>query len=121
MKIHVDDISIPEIGFFDNVEAGENGWMTDGWYRTNGILSNNWQATLIESLWQPTDRYPKAESWHARKLLDETRMTMDSDTQSGEITEIAATPVKSRRTQVLIVSNQLDNILPSDYWVEFTN
>ncbi|MCD4766545.1 MAG: immune inhibitor A [Methanosarcinales archaeon] len=119
--MYVDDISIPEIGFFDDVEAGEDGWMADGWYRTNGILSNNWQATLIESRWQPTDRYPQAESWHARKLLDETRMTMDSDTQSGEITGITTTPVKSRRTQVLIVSNRLDHILPSDYWVEFTN
>jgi hypothetical protein len=119
--MYVDDISIPEIGFFDDVEAGEDGWTPDGWYVTDGIMSNNWQATLIESLWQPTDRYPKAESWHARKPLDETHMTMDPDTQSGEITGIATTPAESRRTQVLIVSNWRDHILPSDYWVELTN
>jgi hypothetical protein len=119
--MYVDDISIPEIGFTDDVEAGEDGWTTTGWYVTDGIWLNNWQATLIESLWQPTDRYPEAESWHARKLLDETHMVMDPATQSGEITGIATTPAESRRTQVLIVSNRSDHILPADYWVEFTN
>ncbi|MEJ2558776.1 MAG: immune inhibitor A [Anaerolineae bacterium] len=119
--MYVDDISIPEIGFFDDVEEGEDGWASEGWYVTDGILDNDWQATLIESLWQPTDRYPLAESWHARKLLDETHMVMDAATQSGEITGIATTPAVSRRTQVLIVSNRSDHILTSDYWVEFTN
>ena len=119
--MYVDDISIPEVGFFDDVEAGEDGWTADGWYRTTGILANDWAATLIESLWQPTARYPKPERWHARKLLDETHMVMDEATQSGEITGIETTPAQSRRTQVLIVSNQADHILTSDYWVEFTN
>jgi hypothetical protein len=119
--MYVDDIEIPEIGFSDDVEAGDDGWTADGWYVTDGILPNNWQATLIESRWQPTDRYPQAERWHARRLLDETHMVMDPDTQSGEIIGIATTPAESRRTQVLIVSNQSDHILTSDYWVEFTN
>lgn len=119
--MYVDDISIPEIGFFDDVEAGEDGWASTGWYITDGIWENNWEATLIESLWQPTDRYPQAESWHARKLLAETHMMIDEDTQSGEITGIRTTPAESRRTQVLIVTNRSDHILPADYWVEFTN
>jgi hypothetical protein len=118
--MYVDDIAIPEIGFFDDVEAGEDGWASTGWTWTDGILLNNWQATLLETLWQPTNRYPVAENWHARKLLDETHMVMDTATQSGEITDIAATPVGSRRTQVLIVSNRSDHILTADYWVQFT-
>ena len=119
--MYVDDISIPEVGFYDDVEAGADGWTTTGWYRTTGILPNDWQATLIETLWQPTARYPKPENWHARKLLDETYMIMDPVTQSGEITGINTTPANSRRTQVLIVSNRSDHILTSDYWVEFTH
>jgi hypothetical protein len=118
--MYVDDIAIPEIGFIDDVEAGEDGWTSTGWYVTTGILPNNWQATLVETLWAPTDRYPKAERWHARKLIDETHMVMDAATQSGEITGIRTTPAKSRRVQALIVSNQSDHIIPSDYWVEFT-
>jgi len=119
--MYVDDIEIPEIGFFDDVKAGEDDWTADGWVITTGILPNNWGATLIETLWQPTARYPKPERWHARKLLDETHMTMDPATQSGEITDIPTTPAQSRRRQVLIVSNRADHILTADYWVEFTN
>jgi len=119
--MYVDDISITEIGFSDDVEAGADGWTSAGWNVTDGILANNWQATLLETLWQPTTRYPKAENWHARKLIDETHMVMDSETQSGVIDDINPTPAKSRRTQVLIVSNRADHILNSDYWVQFTN
>ena len=28
---YIDDIEIPEIGFFDDVESGENGWIYAGW------------------------------------------------------------------------------------------
>ncbi len=28
---NIDDISIPEIGFFDDVDDGNDGWVTDGW------------------------------------------------------------------------------------------
>ena len=30
----IDDIEIPEIGFFDDVESGPNGWTYNGWYIT---------------------------------------------------------------------------------------
>jgi hypothetical protein len=119
--MYVDDISIPEIGFVDDVEAGEAGWTTTGWYITDGINDNNWEATLVETLWQPTARYPEPEVWHARKLLDETHMVVDDSTESGEISGISTTPVESRRTQVLIVGNRAGHILPGDYWVQFTN
>lgn len=40
---HIDDIEIPEIGFFDDVESGPNGWTYNGWYMitpvTGTILS----------------------------------------------------------------------------------
>ncbi len=119
--MYVDDIEIPQIGFFDDVESGEDGWTSTGWYITDGIWDNNWEATLIETLWQPTARYPRPERWHARKLLSEIHMMVDDTTESGEITGIRTTPVESRRTQVLIVSNRSDHIITADYWVEFTD
>ena len=41
-------------------------------------------------------------------------MTVDPETQSGE-DRIPATPVKSGRMQVAIVTNHADHILPSYY------
>jgi hypothetical protein len=119
--MYVDDIEIPEIGFLDDVESGEGNWTSTGWYITDGIWDNNWEATLIETRWQPTARYPKPERWHARKLLGEMHMMMDEATQAGAITGIPTTPAESRRTQVLIVSNRAGHILAGDYWVQFTN
>jgi len=127
--MYVDDISITANGveiFFDDAED-EGNWLTSPdyeggstWYIYGCYEENNWQATLIETLWQPTIRYPKGQNWHARKLLNEVHMIMNPGTQSGEINGIKETPVKSRRTQVLIVSNRADHILPADYWWEFT-
>ncbi|MBA7492494.1 hypothetical protein ES702_03044 [subsurface metagenome] len=31
---YIDDVEIPEIGFFDDVESGEDGWTYNGWYIT---------------------------------------------------------------------------------------
>jgi hypothetical protein len=39
---YLDQIQIPEIGFYDNVEHGKDAWTVNtGWYITNGILSVN--------------------------------------------------------------------------------
>jgi len=126
--MYVDDISITAKGveIFSDPAENTSTWALsteyeDGptWDIFDCYEDNNWQATLIETLWQPTKRYPNDQNWHARKLLNEVQMDMDFATQSGEITGIQKTPVNSRRTQVLIVSNRADHILPADYWVEF--
>lgn len=119
--MYVDDIEITNGVFnLDDVEAGPDGWMTTGWYIYKCYEYNNYQATLIETVWQPTKRYPNDQNWHARTLLNEWHMVMDFATQSGEITNIPETPTVSRRDLILIVSNRADHILPSDYWIEFT-
>jgi bacillopeptidase F (M6 metalloprotease family) len=38
--MYVDDISIPEIGFFDDVKAGVDGWTSTGWYVTDVKLGD---------------------------------------------------------------------------------
>ena len=127
--MYIDDISITAdaVEIFSDPAEDKGTWSTSPdyeggstWYIFDCFADNNWQATLIETLWQPTKRYPKDQNWHARKLLNEIHMEMDFATQSGEITGIKKTPVNSRRTQVLIVSNRADHILPADYWWEFT-
>jgi lipid-A-disaccharide synthase-like uncharacterized protein len=44
----VDDISIPELGYFHDVEEGEGGWEARGFIRTNNLLSQRFLVQLIE-------------------------------------------------------------------------
>lgn len=125
--MYVDDIEITNgVLPLDDVETGTGGWSArpdyDGgssWVISECFEQNNWQATLIETLWQPTERYSTKKNTKATKLLSETQMEMDFATQSGAIFDITSTPLQSRRTQVLIVSNRADHILPADYWFGF--
>jgi hypothetical protein len=45
---YIDDIEIPELSFFDNVENGMNGWtLNDGWFITTGVIPNKFQVNFI--------------------------------------------------------------------------
>ena len=44
----VDDISIPEIGFFDDVESGDNGWQAEGFVRIDNVLPQHFLAQVLE-------------------------------------------------------------------------
>jgi len=45
---YIDDIEIPEIGFFDDVEGGEDGWTFNaGWYITDGVVLNDFEVSII--------------------------------------------------------------------------
>lgn len=112
--MYVDDISIPEIGFFDDVEAGEDGWTSTGWYVTDGILNNGFNVTTIDTRWIPTARYPEPSGNNAMSLLKINELVVDPYTQSGQGIALP-TPLGSGRVQVSIVSNQADHILPSHY------
>ena len=43
----VDDISIPEIGFNDDVEGGANGWTVDGFIRTDNVLPQRFVVQVV--------------------------------------------------------------------------
>jgi immune inhibitor A len=44
----IDDISIPEIGFFDNVESGQNEWTAEGFVRIDNILPQQFIVQVLE-------------------------------------------------------------------------
>jgi hypothetical protein len=44
----IDDISIPEIGFFDDAETGLNGWQAEGFVRIDNILPQQFQVQVVE-------------------------------------------------------------------------
>ncbi|MFX0009130.1 MAG: hypothetical protein ACFE9R_02340 [Candidatus Hermodarchaeota archaeon] len=112
--MYVDDISISEIGFFDDVEAGEDGWTSTGWSVTDGILDNGISVTVIDTKWVPVDRYPEPLLNNPMELHSVNKMFVDPITQFGSMS-VSATPIKSGRIQVAIVSNHANHILPSGY------
>jgi hypothetical protein len=44
----IDDISIPEIGFHDDVEGGSNGWQAEGFVRIDNILPQRFLVEVLE-------------------------------------------------------------------------
>ncbi|MFX1304208.1 MAG: hypothetical protein ACFE9X_12705, partial [Promethearchaeota archaeon] len=113
-NMYIDYISIPEIGFFDDVEAGEDGWTSTGWYVTDGIQDNGFSITAIDTKGVPSARYPEPASNNAMTLHGVWHMTTDPITQIGMMT-VPATPVKSGRVMVAIVSNHAGHILSAHY------
>ncbi len=104
--MYVDDISIPEIGFFDDVEGGEDGWATDGWYVTDGILDNNWEVTVVNLDYPVSDPVPLDLNWVHH-------MHFPHNTQSSSLS-VRAT--KDNHIRLMIISNHANHILPADYY-----
>lgn len=42
----IDDISIPQIDFFDDVEGGEADWIADGWIRIHNRVPQRWRVYI---------------------------------------------------------------------------
>ena len=111
VMMYVDDISIPELGFFDGVEAGEAGWTTTGWEITNGIYPNGWSMNVIKTKNVTPDIYPDTDDW---KLVGRDIMRMKAGSQSGNML-ISRTPSTGNKVNVAIVSNHADHIIASNY------
>ncbi|MCH8025601.1 MAG: immune inhibitor A [Chloroflexi bacterium] len=43
----IDDIAVPEIGFFDDAEAGEGGWQREGFLRVSEPLRQRFELRLV--------------------------------------------------------------------------
>jgi hypothetical protein len=112
--MYVDDISIPEIGFSDDVEGGEDGWTAEGWFITDGKFANDFGVTTVDTKWVPTARYPEPAGNNAMELHSSSTLTVDPATQYG-MDSVSATPVDSGRIKVSIVSNHAGHILNSHY------
>lgn len=112
--MYVDNISIPEIDFTDDVEAGEDGWTSTGWYVTDGILDNGIGVVTIDTKWVPTVRYPEPAGNNAMTLHSVSVMGIDPTTQTGT-DRVSSTPTDSGRVKVSIVANHANHILSSHY------
>ena len=43
----IDDITIPEIGYFSDFERGLNGWEAKGWLRINNLIPQTYRLSMI--------------------------------------------------------------------------
>ncbi len=44
----IDDISVPEIGYFDDAENGPGGWLAEGWVRIENALPQEFLVQVVE-------------------------------------------------------------------------
>jgi hypothetical protein len=47
--ILLDNIRIPELGYSDDVEAGNGGWQASGFVRVDGALAQDWELRLVRT------------------------------------------------------------------------
>jgi hypothetical protein len=104
LNMYVDDISIPQIGFSDDVESGEDGWTTDGWTVTTGLFENGWDMTVF-------DFKSKRNGMEIQGIWD---VNVDTTTQSGSV-RVPATPRNSGRLSVAVVANHARHIIANYY------
>jgi len=103
--MYVDDVSITEIGFSDDVEAGEDGWTTTGWRVTDGILDNDFEVTIV------TLDYPVTDPVFM-DFVKVNHVGVLHGTQSGtKGLKIS----RSNQIYLAIVSNRANHILSSGY------
>jgi hypothetical protein len=112
--MYVDDISIPAIGFFDDVESGANGWTADGWNVSTGKFANNFGVTTLDTKWVSEARYPAPATNSATPLNSITVLTVNPLTQYGTA-KVSATVLGSGHVKVAIATNHASHILTSGY------
>ena len=65
----VDDIAIPELGYFYDVEEGEGGWVAEGFIRTDNVLPQRFLVQLIELDSEPRVRRMELDQRQEGRLV----------------------------------------------------
>ena len=99
---YIDDIEIPEIGFFDDVESGLNGWEVNaGWYITDGIIWNDFEASFINII----NLFGK-KTGTAGSYVSVTSMDLDDDQEGNEMLFLVSVDHIIESMGVFVVANQ---------------
>ncbi len=92
----VDDISIPQIGYSYDAEEGDDGWVSEGWIRTDNLLRQRWLVQLIEmprGAAPMVNRLPVDENgrgtWTINNLSSDTRVILAISALAPVTTEAA--------------------------------
>lgn len=96
--IFIDDIRVPELGFSDDVESGQNGWQAEGFVRVDGDLPQQWELRLV--------RIDSSGAITVEPLPVDTSGTASGSLASGErgvLVVIAATPHTTERANYELI------------------
>lgn len=119
--IYIDDIEIPELGFFDDVEEGEDGWTNEGWMRTKLTdWPNYWEGTVIDITGVNAYRNPSGRyNMYTGKMINfkPGKLRNDWPITEGLLT-IPPEYVNKGHVFVAIFWNAAPHILRGDYWFE---
>lgn len=98
----IDDIEIPEIGFFDDVESGSDGWdVNAGWYITDGIVENDFEVNFIVSTTLTSRHGAPWKTWH---YIDS--MKLNDETEEGDELLIVINTRRIQTVVTMVVANQ---------------
>jgi len=96
----VDDIEIPEIGFFDNVEGGANGWTFNAGWKITGGVENDFRVNFIET----TNFIKQGE---IRTMYHISPIKLDDVTETGqELLKVVDTPTVKTGPAVFVGASQ---------------
>ena len=99
---YIDEISIPEIDFFDNIENEEHGWISyDGWERSDALYFNNFKVNFIGF----SNTYSRSGNLVSSDY-DLFSMTLDPDTQEGQVSTDLYDLGGYQRYAVMVITNQ---------------
>jgi len=118
---YLDDISIPEIGFFDNVESGADGWTHEpGWIMCNPTyFPNTWTGAVfsvsgVDGYRKPSFRY-KMRDGPGMVNFTPGKLHRVWPLQSGSLT-IPTEYVNAGHMYVGVFWNGAPHILRGNYW-----
>jgi hypothetical protein len=95
---YIDDIEIPEIGFFDDVESGEDGWVVNaGWYITDGVVINDFEVSII-TITNFVFNGMLLDTWHLVSSMD-----LDEITEVGQ-EELVINYMKFEQSYAIMVT-----------------
>ena len=98
----IDDISIPEINFFDDCENPEHEWIIDnGWTRDNALHYNDFEVNLItiKNIYQSS-----GDLWHSFKHIDSIELTDDTEFGMADF-KLFDSPLVQQYV-VMVIANQ---------------
>jgi hypothetical protein len=123
--MYVDDISIPEIGFFDDVESDQHNWEVENWVRSDGKFPNSLSACTLKVL-DPVEEEDEQPDNTKNKLLNNKmfchghrypviqRMRINPKSQKG-LSFISKAPEGGIIKNVTIITNHAHHIIGSHY------
>jgi len=79
---YIDDIEIPEIGFFDDVESGPSDWTYNGWYITTPPTSTS--GTILSFSIEYYDSYI-SESLNTKSISEAAPLTISNQEVFAEL------------------------------------